>query len=301
MEGVMRRIGFVLLAICAMLAVGSAAGGLARAASRTVAERIEPLQPVESPTPSFWVYLPMVVRESGVGSWTTIVEEGFETEPSSLWTFEDFDGSDYGTYYWARRTCRPQTDSDPINQYSAWAVGGGADGVNLSCLSPNPDNYPDNAYSWMKYGPFSLKDATAATLSFKLWMHVDDALYDTLYILTSLNADATDGGDWGGVFMTYQPAGWATLTFNLDDLMPPDIVATGQEKIWIALVFISDDAVSYPEGVYVDDFVIRKCTGGLCQSAAGAGAQLSAAQMRRVQRVKLGEERRLQMDRRLLR
>jgi hypothetical protein len=289
----MRRIGIILLALCAVLGVGSAAGGLVRAASRSVAGQFEPLPQAETMTPSYWVYMPLVVRNSGVGIWSTVVEEGFETDPGSLWTFEDFDAEEHGIYYWARRTCRLQNDSDPNNRYSAWAVGGGEDGALLDCGS----DYPNNVDSLMSYGPFSLKDATAATLSFKLWLNVGDELgSDNLCVYTRF----AEADPWDGLCLTYQPSGWAPLTLRLDDdLLGFNLL--GHETVWIALDFVSNDAITYPEGAYVDDFAIRKCVGGPCQSAAGAGAQLSATQMRKVQRVKIGEERRLQTERLLLR
>ena len=64
-----------------------------------------------------------------------------------------------GAYQWGRRDCQPSTGS-----YSAWAVGGGADGANLAC-----DNaYPDNVQTTMIYGPFSLADAKMAQMRFTL-------------------------------------------------------------------------------------------------------------------------------------
>jgi len=36
---------------------------------------------------------------------------------------------------------------------------------------------------------------------------------------------------------------------------------TGQPEVWIAFVFTSDSFVTYPEGAYVDDIVLRKVTG----------------------------------------
>jgi hypothetical protein len=281
MEGAMRRAGITLLVVCAVLAVGSAAGGLARAASKTVSERFEPLQAQETPTPSYFVYLPLVVRESGVGGWTTVVEEGFETDPGNLWDFWNFGG-----YQWARSTCRPYT-----GDYSAWAVGGGTYGSSLACGS----NYPNNVDSWMSYGPFSLKDATAAALSFQLWMHVDPAIYDYLCIF----AKSVEDDPWeNGVCLTYQPTDWSPVTIRLDDDLL-GINMLGVETVWIALYFTSDDEITYPEGVYVDDIVVRQCTGGLCQSAAGAGAQLSPAQMRKVGPGETGDERRTPAEQRL--
>jgi hypothetical protein len=284
MESAMKRMGILLLAVCAVLAAGSAVSGLARAASQTVGERFETLEAEETPTPSVFVYLPLVMTNWGVGGWSTVVEEGFESEPSSLWTFEDWDGAQNGTYYWARRDCKPCAGN-----YSAWAVGGGADGASLTCGSP----YPNNVDSFMYYGPFSLKNATAASLSFQLWMNVDPEIYDTLCIY----AKSAEYDPWNGVCLTYQPDDWAPVTVPLDyDTLGIDIL--GADTVWVALDFVTDAETTDAEGAYVDDFVIRKCSGGLCQSTAGAG--LSATPLRKVQSVRIGPVHRLPADQRLL-
>jgi hypothetical protein len=36
----------------------------------------------------------------------------------------------------------------------------------------------------------------------------------------------------------------------------------GRPQVWIAFVFSSDTSVTYPEGAYVDDIVLRKRTTG---------------------------------------
>ncbi len=35
----------------------------------------------------------------------------------------------------------------------------------------------------------------------------------------------------------------------------------GQANVWVALVFSSNSATNMPEGGYVDNVVLRKCTG----------------------------------------
>jgi len=60
----------------------------------------------------------------------------------------------------------------------------GADG-RLACGG----NYPDNADSRMSYGPFSLEDATAAELSFRLWLDVSSELEWTISACTPQTTD----------------------------------------------------------------------------------------------------------------
>ena len=38
----------------------------------------------------------------------------------------------------------------------------------------------------------------------------------------------------------------------------------GQTNVWVALVFSSNGSVNYPEGGYVDNIVLRKCTAASC-------------------------------------
>ncbi|MCR4408417.1 MAG: protease inhibitor I42 family protein, partial [Anaerolineae bacterium] len=92
------------------------------------------------------VHLPLVLRNyppapQPPGRWQTIVYETFESSfPTGAWQVLDNNGANYGEYYWARRNCRPYQGS-----YSAWAVGGGAQGSERSCGSHSPNS----ANSWI--------------------------------------------------------------------------------------------------------------------------------------------------------
>ena len=272
----MRRACTFLLAACAVLALGSGADSTSWAVWGFDGERSQAPSPlVDPPPPDFLVYLPTVSGGLPQGAWTTIVEEGFETPPGDLWEFKDLNGVTGGDYTWARRDCRPYAGS-----YSAWAVGGGVNGASLPCSS----NYPDRVDSWMAYGPFSLEDATAASLSFRLWLDVGTDIDDGFYICVS-----PDGGIYNCWLLTYQPTPWERVTFPLDDSAVVDM--RGQKQVWIALNFVSDLSVNFPGGAYVDDVVIRKCAGGMCPTAASAGAGLSAVQMREAQSVRLRQRR----------
>ena len=130
---------------------------------------------VRAPLPAFRVLLIgvvfavslLVLGASGevelskdIASWTSIMTEDFEGAfPGSWYVFDDRAG--YGEYYWAKRNCRPHSGA-----YSGWGVGDGADGAGLSCGA----DYPNNAKSWMVYGPFDLINATDAELIFSFWL-----------------------------------------------------------------------------------------------------------------------------------
>jgi hypothetical protein len=136
---------------------------------------------------------------------------------------------------------------------SGWAVGGGANGNGLSCGS----NYPVNADSWMVYGPFSLVNATAAELDFKLWADTEMS-YDKVCRYASI-----DGLYFYGTCTSGNSAGWIdrildlTNVYTLGDLR-------GQPQVWVAIVFSSDYGVNYPEGAYVDNIVLRRCMSPTC-------------------------------------
>jgi hypothetical protein len=263
----MQRTGLVLLVASAVLGLGSVAAGRVGAAN-PAGEALQPaLQATDTPTPGHFVYLPLVTRDSG-SEWVTIVEEGFEAPLSNLWDFRDADGASYGTYYWARRT---QPCEIYRGDYSAWAVGGGANGAMLSCGA----NYPNNVDSWMAYGPFSLADAATASLSFQLWLNVDLAPNETLFVLAS-----SDNDTYQGIYLTYQPSGWAPLTFYLDG-GSPGVDMRGQPQVWVAFEFVSDGSVSLPGGAYVDDVVVRKCVGTTCPPVSSPASRIPTGRAER--------------------
>jgi len=205
-----------------------------------------------TPTPSAYVYLPLVMKNySSSGGWVTIVSEDFEGSFPGSWTVGDNEPG-YGEYYWGKRDCRPYAGS-----FSGWGVGGGANGAALACSS----NYPDHTQGWMIYGPFSLADATAADLQFKQWVYTEST-YDKVCRMAS-----TNGTNFLGWCTSGNTGGWADTILdlagdpNLGDL-------TGQPNVWVALIFDSDYSVNKPEGGYVDNILLRKCTLPSCPTVS---------------------------------
>ena len=175
------------------------------------------------------------------GSWVTIVAETFEGDFPGPWTV--YDGHyGHGEYHWARRDCRPYAGG-----HSGWAVGGGTDGAALACGS----NYPDNAISRMIYGPFSLADATAADLTFKLWLNLEPG--DDYFSWSA----SIDGSEFFGYAALGTSGDWVEKTLDLTDV-PTLGNLMGQPQVWIALDFISDASGNAAEGAYVDDIVLQK-------------------------------------------
>ena len=209
------------------------------------------------------IYLPLVARSGSTptpGTWITVLEEGFEAVPGPLWQFRDDNGVSFGAYQWGRRDCQPATGG----RYSAWAVGGGADGETLVCGSA----YPDHIETTMIYGPFSLADAKTAQMLFELRYDQISPNDDFCWLASDapLLSDATVKG---GSCLNAQPTDWTTLNLNLGDLDPfdPGVSVLGKPQVWVTFRFTSDATGHASPGPFVDDVVIRKCLDTPCLSA----------------------------------
>ncbi|RLC86606.1 MAG: hypothetical protein DRI79_09790, partial [Chloroflexi bacterium] len=197
------------------------------------------------PTPNA-IYLPLVLRNHPAPPprWVIILSEDFEGPfPGSTWSVSDND-SNSGLYYWGKRDCRSSSGS-----FSAWSVGAGD--TTLSC----GNDYPNDVFAWMVYGPFSLADATAAELLFDWWSETE-LTYDMFFWGASI-----DGNEFWGSYVTGDWSSWTmgerldlSNVYHLGNLL-------GEDEVWIAFVFGSDSSNTY-EGSYVDNVVLRKQTGG---------------------------------------
>jgi subtilisin family serine protease len=206
--------------------------------------------PTKTPTPTV-VMTATPTPTQGPAGWVTLVSTDFEGDFPGPWAVHDDNGPSYGEYYWGKRTCKPYAGS-----YSGWGVGGGANGAALACGS----NYPDNAASWMAYGPFSLVSATAGELSFKLWLN-SQPNNDKVCRYASIN-----GTNWSGNCTSGNTAGWVDKVLDLTNV-PTLGNLLGQPNVWVALVFQSDNSTNNPEGGYVDNIVLRKCTAASCPAS----------------------------------
>ena len=180
---------------------------------------------------------------SASDEWITIFSDDIEGVFPGDWNVFDND-DEYGEYFWAKRDCRPYAGT-----YSAWVVGGGADGSELSCNS----DYPNDVDSWMIYGPFSLEDATQAEFRFMFWLNSEEG-WDFLFAGASIDGNSYYGGTISG------EQDWGERIFDLTDVYSLGDL-TGQTQVWVAIAFQSDYSISYPEGAYVDDVLIRKYVG----------------------------------------
>ncbi len=166
-------------------------------------------------------------------TWQIVYSDGFEGSFPGPW-------QRVGNPGWGRTSCKAAAGS-----YSVWPA---ADGT--GAVTPCVHNYPDNLSAWLIYGPFDLRGATAAELTFRRWQR-SEAGYDYLWWMASVN-----GTNFSGVGTSGDSGGWVSETFDLSDVyLLGDL--RGQPQVWIAFWFQSD-ADTNDVGAFVDDVVVRK-------------------------------------------
>ncbi len=187
----------------------------------------------------------------------TILEDDFEGSFPGQWElFSDT------TTHWGQTTHRASGGSR-----SAYCAGGGG------MPAPAGGPYFNNQVTWMRFGPFSLADATEATVQFDLWMKTQQAnggvFFDYFFYGISV-----DGENYSGFQTAGNPAVWDTRQFNVSEITA--VTALGQPQVWLALVFISDSSIT-DEGVYLDNFSLTKSVpGNPCTVSCSANAPGSA-------------------------
>jgi hypothetical protein len=113
----------------------------------------------------------------------------------------------------------------------------------------------------MVYGPFSLGGATDADLTYKLWLNTENcspSLCDAVCGYASI-----DNYNWYGTCTQGDSAGWIDWELDLTNVyILGDL--RGQPNVWILIRFMSDYSISYSEGGYVDNILLRMCPSGTC-------------------------------------
>lgn len=181
-------------------------------------------------------------RHASTMATQTVLSETFEGSfPSGSWSVYDDNGSTSGEVYWDDTSYRAHTGS-----WSAWCADGGANAVGAG------GTYPANMNTWMVWGPFSLADANAGTLSMAQWIKTESN-YDFLRYYVSI-----DHYNYYGYARSGDTAGWSSGSIDFTNV-PTLGNITGQGNVWIGINFISDGSVGY-EGAYVDDIVVQKQT-----------------------------------------
>lgn len=102
----------------------------------------------------------------------------------------------------------------------------------------------------MKYGPFSLSDATSAKLTFYNWNQSKNN-YDKFQWRAFI-----DGVNYYGWSVSGDSWGWKLREFDLTNV-PTLGNLCGRSQAWITLIFTSDSSITY-KGAFVDDVLLQK-------------------------------------------
>jgi len=190
------------------------------------------------PVPRF-IERPLVVHSQEISGtsiqWIILMNEGFENSiPTTGWCNEDRSGIEDREIKWGTTEVVTHT-----GRFSAWCAAGGTDGT--LALS----NYPPNLDSWLIYGPFSLEDVYAAELQFSYRNESEDNGDDFFAWAAS-----PDGVNFYGTRVSGGSPTWQTVTLDLS-------AYAGDDTVWVAFYFHSDDDTNSGQGAFVDDVLLR--------------------------------------------
>jgi hypothetical protein len=165
-------------------------------------------------------------------AWTAVFTETFESDLNVGWFITDTDGITNGDYYWATTAV---TASQGLT--SVWVAGGGISGT---LLQPGTDPYPPNATSLMSYGPITLSQSAALSLTFDVWLETEP-ISDALKLLVSAdNLQYTTA-----ITLSGSSKGWQSQSVNLNSY-------ANQPQLWFALQFTSNITIEQ-RGVFIDN------------------------------------------------
>ena len=195
----------------------------------------EPYIPVATPAEG-----PSDPNSHATAGWSTLFSDDF-SNMSTLWQRSVNPGSTNA--YWGRVAYRPENPSlgwTPM----AWCAADGTAGR-------TPGNtYPAFMSGWMCVGPFDLRDARNATLSFRYWNESESG-YDYLEWLAS-----KDGTNYNGYQVSGNSQGWQTVQFDLS-AVPSLGDLRGLAAVWFGFRFSSDGS-NQLLGAFIDDVVLQK-------------------------------------------
>ena len=170
--------------------------------------------------------------DMGSDDWITIVTENCDDGNLNGWRLGD--GSDDGKeYLWGCDDFRSQDGG-----MSAWPARSGANGID-----PAANNYPNDMYSWIVYGPFDLSNAIDAEIKFDLWRRIESG-YDFVFAGMS-----TDGIHFSGYYYDGNRS-WEQERPNFSSF-------AGNSQVWVAFIFSSDSSIT-DAGPWIDNIQIRK-------------------------------------------
>lgn len=170
--------------------------------------------------------------------WQTLYFEDFTLGLGGEWEAIDANGSTGGDYTWGGDADYTYT-SGP---YSVWATGGLTDGVGL--VASDTYTYPDNADSWLIYGPLEVSDVFAVEASFDWWL--DSAPGDWLgWCLTT--EVGPNGANCDEVRLSGPISTWISGTVSMD------VTYGVTTPVYLAFHFTSNDDGQVGTGAFVDN------------------------------------------------
>jgi len=182
-----------------------------------------------------------------------LLDDDFEGAFPGPWELLSADDTAWGTV--TNRSVSPT--------HSVYCAGGGD-------AAPVGGPYQNSLQTWMVYGPFSLADATAASLDFQLWMKTEPAsggnFYDYVFYGVSTNGTNFSGRQTAG-----NSNGWGAASLDFSEVAG----TLGASEVWFAFVFVSDTSVT-DEGVYIDDVELNVTTSSPCALTCSASAPATA-------------------------
>ncbi len=170
-----------------------------------------------------------------------ILNEGFEGAwPTGLWSVGDFSNTDGGEYLWDDSNCWPHSGS-----WAGYSVGGGAQGNQLPCWGP----YPNNLNTWAIWGPFNLGSASSASLTFYFTGATEGGTncpFDRFFAGHSAN-----GADFTGTFFC---GDWTAGTDGNQYFSRTIDLASrlGDASVWVGFA-LQTDVSNVDIGMMIDD------------------------------------------------
>ena len=188
-------------------------------------------EPVETPLPPPQTYA--ASGKTSLTTWETMVYQPFEkTTWPGAWKAVDTDGAKNGEFEWIAAGCNVYEGT-----FSGMAIGGGVDGMPLTC----DDNYPNNARSWITYGPFSLADAIGAIVEANVWVYTEP-YNDELCIAASI-----DNAQYDGVCVSGNSGGWVNEQLDLSSVYRVGSLL-GRSNLYVGFAFITNESITRPYG-----------------------------------------------------
>jgi hypothetical protein len=194
---------------------------------RTECGEVAIMTDVDDPTPT----PPPAETPAPTSGWITLAEKDFDN--GGLGAVERS-----GNPTWGVADCKAASSPN-----SLWPAAWGR-----AAAEPCAENYPNNAESWLVFGPFNLTNAAQAEVTFDYLLNTEKS-HDWFGWYAS-----EDGKSFTGIRESGNSNGWTNRTFDLQNWV-------GKPQVWFAFFFESDAQIT-DTGVFLDNVTIRKYVDG---------------------------------------